>query len=296
MTTDIYPRIAVDVIVFTVASEESLREMIWNEDLVRPLEEFKGVKAGLSLFALTLGVSGSFERKLPGGFVRGDERIVDAAKRIVLEEIGLAIPVPLREVGVYDDPDRGGDVRTISFAYWTMVDFEELRKLLGGKDRVGLELVNSIGFMERFNEPEGEIEKYDGISRFGSRLMPTHGRGRLHQKRLPEDRKLALDHDVMVFYAWRKLRHAFTGRLDPFNYLRLNPLGEQFRISDLQEFHEVCRGEFIQRDLFRRNVTNDKSYLRQTNQRDNSRPGKPANLYTLQSPPKVAIEADEVED
>lgn len=287
MTHDNYPRIAVDVVLFTVANEDELQQMIWDETLLSPTGEFRGQSNGLSLLALTMGGE-TGGRELPGGFVQPNERISEAARRVLRERIGLYLKVPLREVGTFDDPNRDDSQRTISFSYWAMADFEEVRKLLGGKDRVGLELVNSAGYMNRFEKERGSLEDFDGVSRFGFRYMPRRGSGHRHEKHLPSQdgvRILSLDHDSIVFYAWRKLRHAFTGKLDPFNYLGINPLGEAFRLSDLQEFQEVCRGELIQRDLFRRNMTSEDSFLSQTNRRDSSRPGKPANLYTLQSPP-----------
>jgi 8-oxo-dGTP diphosphatase len=288
MTPDIYPRIAVDVVLFTVASEAELQTMIWDNSLLSPVEEFKNQENGLSLLVLSMGSIDSDARELPGGFIEPNERISDAAKRVLRERIGLDLRVPLREVGTFDDPKRDSSQRTISFSYWAMADFEDVRKLLGGKDRVGLELVNSSGYMQRFEREHGPLEKFDGVSRFGYRTMPKYSPNKRHEKHLPsQDGKqlLSLDHDMIVFYAWRKLRHAFTGKLDPFNYLGINPLGEAFRLSDLQEFQEVCRGEVVQRDLFRRNMINDESFIAQTNMRDSSRPGKPANLYTLQSPP-----------
>jgi ADP-ribose pyrophosphatase YjhB (NUDIX family) len=288
MTPDIYPRIAVDVVIFTVASEGELQTMIWDDTLLSPAEEFKNQENSLSLLVLSMGSVDSDSRSLPGGFIEPTERISDAAKRVLRERIGLDLRVPLREVGTFDDPKRDSSQRTISFSYWAMADFEEVRKLLGGKDRVGLELVNSSGYMQRFERENGPLEKFDGVSRFGYRTMPKYSPTKRHEKHLPsQDGKqlLSLDHDTIVFYAWRKLRHAFTGKLDPFNYLGINPLGEAFRLSDLQEFQEVCRGEVVQRDLFRRNMINDESFIAQTNMRDSSRPGKPANLYTLQSPP-----------
>ena len=288
MTPDIYPRIAVDVVLFTVASEAELQTMIWDNSLLSPIEEFKNQENGLSLLVLSMGSIDSDARSLPGGFIEPNERISEAAKRVLRERIGLDLRVPLREVGTFDDPKRDSSQRTISFSYWAMADFEEVRKLLGGKDRVGLELVNSSGYMQRFERENGPLEKFDGVSRFGYRTMPKYSPSRRHEKHVPaHDGKqlLSLDHDLIVFYAWRKLRHAFTGKLDPFNYLGINPLGEAFRLSDLQEFQEVCRGEVVQRDLFRRNMINEDSFIAQTNMRDSSRPGKPANLYTLQSPP-----------
>ena len=290
MTTDILPRIAVDVVLFTVANEAELQQMLWDTSLLSPQEDFRDHANGMSLLLLTMGHDGNAERILPGGFVQPNERIGEAAKRVLRERIGLDLQVPLREIGIFDDPARDQSQRTISFAYWAMADFEEVRRILGGKDRVGLELVNSSGFMERFEREQGSLEKYDGVSRFGYRVMPKHSPKRRHEKKLPLDdgqKFLTLDHDQIVFYAWRKLRHAFTGKLDPFNYLGLNPLGETFRLSDLQEFQEVCRGETVQRDLFRRTMTSADSFVEQTNMRDSSRPGKPANLYTLQVPPEV---------
>jgi len=169
-----------------------------------------------------------------------------------------------------------------------MVNFEDLRQYLGGRDRVGLELVNSQAFMQRFDEANN-LELYDGVSRFGNRQMPNAQKRVAHIKHLtmdtPEGRILGFDHDDMVFYAWRQLRHAFNSRLDPFRYLAINPLGDEFRISDLQEFQEVCRGERLQRDTFRRIMVAPESYLVKSAARDQSRPGKPANLYSLAAPP-----------
>jgi hypothetical protein len=146
-----------------------------------------------------------------------------------------------------------------------MVNFEDIRKYLGGKERVGLELVCSQAFMDRFENKNGPLETFDGVSRFGNRKMPDAKRRVGHDKTLTSQTKdgriLGLDHDDMVFYAWRQLRHAFDGRLDPFRYLGINPLGEEFRLSDLQEFTEVCRGERVQRDAFRRMMLAESSYL-----------------------------------
>lgn len=289
MHPDIYPRIAIDVVLFTIASEADLQTMIWGETLLRPAESYRSQSNGLSLLVLTMASGENGLRVLPGGFMSGGERISDAAKRVLRERIGLDLKVPLRDIGTFDDPSRDDSQRTISFAYWAMAEFEDVRKILGGKDRVGLELVNSTGFMTRFEKEHGSLEKFDGVSRFGFRYMPKHSPSRRHEKRLPKDlggKLLGLDHDDIVFYAWRKLRHAFSSKLDPFNYLGINPLGEAFRLSDLQEFQEVCRGEVVQRDLFRRSMINEDSFIAQTNMRDSSRPGKPANLYTLQSPPR----------
>lgn len=288
MTTDLYPRIAVDVVIFTVVSEDDLRSMVWDETLLSPAEHLRGSNNGLSLFAITLQNDSASGRVLPGGFMSKTETIAAAARRVLRDQVGLEGPIALKEIGTFDNPKRDATHRTISFAYWAMVSFDDIRATLGGEKRVGLEMVNSPRFMANFKAEFGGLENYDGVSRFGYRLMPKNSPLNRHEKRLPGDlgtRILGLDHDEMVFYAWRKLRHAFTGRVDPFNYLGMNPLGEVFRISDMQAFQEVCRGESVQRDFFRRNMINEGSFLTPTDLRDSSRPGKPATLYRLTSPP-----------
>lgn len=302
MTTDILTNSAIDLVIFTVADQSKLPQQLWDDRLVsygpyKPMDD-----DGLALFVVTVPADGDKypnlegQRVLPGGFLDRERTLNESAQMIAFEKLGLNMRNRLRQLGTYDKPDRIKGERVISFAYWAMVDFEDLRRYLGGKEQVGLELVNSYQYMTAFEKENGSLERFDGVSRFGNRSMPQKEGIRWHFKQttedLPEGRILALDHDEMVFYAWRKLRHAFDGRLDPFRFLRLNPLGEEFRLSELQEFQEVCRGDRIQRDLFRRQMLSNDSFIKPSNKRDSSRPGKPATLYNL----SVDINDSEVEE
>ena len=292
MTTDIYSDKAVDLVIFTVADEATIRSRVWDESLLAPPSGKD--EAGLSLYVVTVPVDSQHypqakgRRVLPGGFLGVNETIEDAAHRILLERLGVSLSSKhkMRQIGIFDNIDRIENRRELSFAYWAMVNFEDIRRYLGGKEQIGLELVNSPTIMNQYDGKTGRLENYDGVCRFGHRLMPNVHTGVGHTKTLTTDlpggRILGLDHDDMVFYAWRALRHAFDGRLDPFRYLGINPLGEAFRLSDLQEFTEVCRGERIQRDLFRRQMQSISSFVQPTKYTDSSRPGKPAILYSLQ--------------
>jgi ADP-ribose pyrophosphatase YjhB (NUDIX family) len=295
MTTDIYSDKALDLVIFTVVDEATLRSKVWDDELISP--NYAGQKGsyGLSLFAVTVPADTALyplargQRVLPGGYLGKSESLEQASHRIAQDRLGLSLKTKIRQLGIFDDPKRDPNDRVLSFAYWGMVNFEDIRKYLGGKERVGLELVCSQIFMDKFERENGTLDSFDGVSRFGNRKMPDAKRKVGHDKTLTSQTKsgriLGLDHDDMVFYAWRQLRHAFDGRLDPFRYLGINPLGEEFRLSDLQEFTEVCRGERVQRDAFRRMMLADSSYLNSTGRTDSKRPGKPANLYSLSAPP-----------
>jgi ADP-ribose pyrophosphatase YjhB (NUDIX family) len=296
MTTDIYSDKAIDLVIFTVANEQTIREKVWEEN-ISPDYVGRTGNDGLSLFVITIPADEQLypmargRRVLPGGYLGKKESLEEASHRILKDRLGLSLKTKIRQLGIFDDPKRDPNDRVLSFAYWGMVNFEDIRKYLGGKEQVGLELVSSHHYMDIFERETGSLENYDGVCRFGNRRMPNAAKRIGHNKTLTKDTKagriLGLDHDEMVFYAWRQLRHAFDGRLDPFRYLGINPLGDEFRLSDLQDFTEACRGERVQRDLFRRQMTNfDSSFIMSSGRTDSSRPGKPANLYSLSAPPE----------
>jgi ADP-ribose pyrophosphatase YjhB (NUDIX family) len=290
MSSDIHNLNAIDLVIFTVVDAKSLSQSLWDDSLVSQGTYRSESSTGLSLFVLTVPANKERypnlekSRILPGGYLLKDETLRKSSQRIAMDWLGIKLYSELRQLGTFDEPDRDPSGRVISFAYWTMVDFEQIRKILGGRDQIGLELVNSPRYMEMFEREIGPLETYDGVSRFGNRQMPSPSSFRGHQKTLskdlPEGQILGLDHDKIVFYAWRKLRHAFDGRLDPFRFLGLNPLGEEFRLSQLQDFTEVCRGERLQRDLFRRQMLSDQAYVKQTGKTDRSKAGKPAMLFS----------------
>jgi 8-oxo-dGTP diphosphatase len=92
-------RLAVDLAVLTVR-ENALQVLI----ITRANEPFRG------------------KRALPGGFLRGDEDIPDAAVRELGEETGLDVAaLHLEQVAVYGAPRRDPRGRIVSVAYLAMM-------------------------------------------------------------------------------------------------------------------------------------------------------------------------------
>lgn len=257
-------------------------------------------KFGMGLFVVTKksverpsDANGSLtdRRELPSMAVGLNESIDDAANRLVSDELGISAAVRLRQTRIFDDPSREAGERVISITYWGFANLEDIAPVLGGKEQVGLELVSSSAGLDRL---QPKLAQYDGISRFGGRYTPSERRGHdiITTSEMGKGSILNIDHDEMVLLSWRKLRYAFGGKLDPFRFLGATALPEAFRLSDLRELQDVCRGERSQVDQFRRVVLNESSFISESLLREErqKRPGKPATLYTLR--PWAMPEAD----
>lgn len=286
------PRLSVSVTLFTVSTDDEIGQARSVRSVISLAPDTPG-DFGMGLFCVTRKsndpdtgqVPASGKRVLPTSLVRPRERVADAVSRVLREEIGLLGHGRIQASRLFDDPDIhdiDGDGRVITLGYWAFVPFDQLAPVLGGRDLVGLEEVSSSAFLDSW-AATNSLQDVDGVCRFGLRENPTGRSG--HRRKttvdLWNDRILDLDHDEMVFYAWRRLRYAFGGKLDPFRYLGTRVLAEKFRLSDLRELSDVCRGERVQPDHFRRSLTGEDSFVTDSGDIDRTRPGKPASLYTL---------------
>lgn len=288
MSVQLETQIEVSVVLFTYLEQGRAAEELLSRGLLS-LGEGSTNAFGSGLFVLTRSTAfksptspNKDRAALPTMPIRDDERLEEAAHRLLKEQLGIYMPVRLFQTGIFDDPERSPFERVIAVNYWGFVGFEDLAIVLGGKDRVGLELVVSSSFLRKFDEAKN-LDKYDGVSRFGFRISREFDS--THKKRLAKDaygeKILTLDYDEMVFFSWRKLRHVFGGYGNPFRMLGAKILRDTFRISDLRQLYEAIRGEFLQADTFKRAMLGSRSYLEQLSESDSSKAGRPSLLYKL---------------
>jgi 8-oxo-dGTP diphosphatase len=183
---------------------------------------------------------------LPGGFVRMDESLDDAAARVLAEKAGLA-DVYLEQLYTFGRPDRDPRMRIISVSYYALVDRHRLERIAA----------NDNARLSTIDVP------WDGESGGAVDLLDDLG----------EPVEIAFDHRDIVGVAVKRLR----GKLNyaPVGYALLPP---EFTLLQLQRVHEIILGTRVNKDSFRRRMLAS-SELVPTGSHEDGVDYRPAALY-----------------
>lgn len=226
-----FDRIALttDVLIFSVSSEEV--------ENYRKLSEKK--------FSVLLVKRNTYPFKdkwcLPGGFLRVDETIDEAARRILETETNLK-KIYMEQLYTFGDVDRDPRMRIVSTAYIALVDKNRLRDHLPE---------NAAWFTMHILEDEEEIQVTldNGTESFpivvGKRLKsPTSDR---YEYFVKKDDHLAFDHAKVIVSGISRLKNK-VGYTD----IVFNMMPEYFTLGELQQVYEVILGKKLLDPAFRR--------------------------------------------
>jgi 8-oxo-dGTP diphosphatase len=176
---------------------------------------------------------------LPGGFMRIDESIEEAANRVLAQKVGLA-GVFLEQLYTFGDLRRDPRGRVVTVAYYALVD------------------------ASRFSSPSGRV------------VVPWSGETGGPVDVVGDDRRalpLFLDHADILGLAVKRLR----GKLD-YTPVGFQLLPTEFTLRQLQEIHEAVRGEPVNKDSFRRRMLAS-GLLEATGAHERDVLHRPAELY-----------------
>jgi 8-oxo-dGTP diphosphatase len=160
---------------------------------------------------------------LPGGFVRLDESLEDAAARALEAKAGLR-GVFLEQLYTFGEPSRDPRTRIITVAHFALVPEERLAEPLQAAEEAKVVRV---------------LVPWEGEE--GGPVRIQDAKGNLLET--------AFDHDHILGAAIQRLR----GKLDytPVGY---ELLPEAFTLYQLQKVHETVLGKRLNKDSFRRRM------------------------------------------
>jgi 8-oxo-dGTP diphosphatase len=184
---------------------------------------------------------------LPGGFVRIDEPLEAAVRRVLADKAHLP-GLFLEQLYTFGVPGRDPRGRVISVAYYGLAPLERLQEALAESADLALATVE-VAWAGETGGPAG-VRLPDGAT-------PP----------------LAFDHADILGAAVKRLR----GKLD-YAPVGLELLPARFPLRDLQAVHEAILGVRLAKPAFRRKVL-DRGWLQPTGLREAASAFRPAELY-----------------
>ena len=224
-----HPSVAVDIVIFTIADVK--------EDNYRKLS-----KKGLRVLLIQRGNHPFMGQwALPGGFVRPDETVDEAANRELAEEAGINGGY-LEQLYTFSKLERDPRTRVISCAHMALIDSDRL-ELKAGTDAEDAQwfTVSMEVQSERFN-----LSLINEETHLSAVVVLESGGTDL---KIIENSGLAFDHAEIIVYAIRRLRSKLE-----YTDLAFDLMPEKFTLTELQQVYEVILGKPLFKAAFRRKV------------------------------------------
>ena len=187
---------------------------------------------------------------LPGGFVRMEESLDQAASRVLREKTGLD-RVFLEQLYTFGGVSRDPRTRVISVAYYALVNAEKL-EALENSETIRLARVEVPWLGEVGGNVQIRLEK--------------------------QNHDLAFDHGEILGTAVKRIR----GKLD-YAPIGFQLLPERFTLRQLQDVHETILARGVNKDSFRRRMLAS-DQLEATGALETGVDYRPAEYYTFKSP------------
>ena len=187
---------------------------------------------------------------LPGGFVRIDESLDDAARRILRDKAHMA-DAYIEQLYTFGDPDRDPRGRVITVTYFALLPPDRFGDAL----KVAPDLTLAEIVVPWADETGGPIEVMDESGPVA----------------------LAFDHETILGLAMLRLR----GKLN-YSTIGFALLPGTFTLRALQDVHEAILGTTLNKPAFRRRML-EKGWIEPTGIRETGASFRPAELYRLRT-------------
>ena len=242
------PSVTVDILVFTVTDEEKENYRKLSEKKLRILLIKRGEHPYLGKWAL------------PGGFVKMDESLDEAALRELKEETNID-DIYMEQLYTWGDVGRDPRTRVISTAYMSLVDSSTLNvKASDDADDAKWFTVSAKTFQEQKNVTENGYvlqqlirlslsNDEDDLSAVIKTEKIVEGKVTKIKREVIESPDIAFDHAKIIEYGLERLRNKIE-----YTDIAFNLMPDLFTLTELQQVYEVILGRELLKANFRRKI------------------------------------------
>jgi 8-oxo-dGTP diphosphatase len=240
------PSVTVDMLIFTVTDEEKKNYRKLPEKVLRLLMIKRGDHPYLGQWAL------------PGGFVKIDESLEEAALRELKEETNIE-DIYMEQLYTWGDVARDPRTRVISASYLSLVDSSALDiRTSDDADDAKWFTVSCKLFQEQKTLTEkGYIlqrlfklslsNDEDELSAIVRTVKNVDGKVTKIEREVIESKGIAFDHAKIIEYGIDRLRSKIE-----YTDIAFNLMPELFTLTELQQVYEVILGTELLKANFRR--------------------------------------------
>ena len=202
---------------------------------------------------------------LPGGFIKMDETLDEAAIRVLKNETNLK-DIYIEQLYTFSDVKRDPRMRVVSTAYMALVDKNRLKDKLNE---------NASWFNIKYFEEENDVlvvldnGKEEIKFKIGKTLKEqTTDR---YKFIILENDKIAFDHPLVIWSGIERLRNKVN-----YTDVVFNMMPELFALGDLQQVYEVILNKKLLDPAFRRII---KDKVEKTNKMKTGGGHRPSVLF-----------------
>lgn len=182
---------------------------------------------------------------LPGGFIKIDEDIEDAATRILETEANIK-DIYLEQLYTYGNPSRDPRMRVISTSYMALIDKNRLH------DKVSKNASwFNVFVLEDKKEIDVTLDNGNEIIKFKIKKILKEKTTDRYKYEIIENDKLAFDHPLVITSGISRLKNKIE-----YTDIVFNMMPEYFTLGELQQVYEIILGKKLLDPAFRRIIAN----------------------------------------
>jgi len=264
------PSVSVDMLIFTVANEKKENYRKLPEKVLKLLLIKRGDHPYLGQWAL------------PGGFVRIDENLEEAALRELKEETNID-NIYMEQLYTWGDVSRDPRTRVISTSYMSLTDSSTLNiKASDDADDAKWFTVScKLQQEQKTMTPGGytlqkivklNLTNEDTVLSAVIRITKTvEGKSTRMEREILESDGIAFDHAKIIEYGIERLRNKIE-----YTDIAFNLMPERFTLTELQKVYEVILDRELLKANFRRKIAD---MVIETNEYTRDAGHRPSKLY-----------------